>query len=148
MLLITSLGVSQNISSQSFGTGFSNPLEITNAGDSRLFIVEQGWNIKILNSGGTTNAIPFLNVFSLISTGGERGLLGLAFHPNYSNTGFFFINYTNTAGNTVIAKYTVTLTGPNPTPNIDNPTGTILMTIDQPYSNHNGGSLKFGHDGY
>ena len=130
MLLITSLGVSQNISLQSFGTGFSNPLEITNAGDSRLFIVEQGWNIKILNSGGITNATPFLNVFSLISTGGERGLLGLAFHPNYSNNGFFFINYTNTAGNTVIAKYTVTLTGPNPTPNIDNTTGTILMTID------------------
>ena len=148
VLLFTSFGISQTIALQSFGTGFTSPLEITNAGDSRLFVVEQGGNIKILNSSGTTNATPFLNVSSLISTGGERGLLGLAFHPNYANNGFFFINYTNTAGNTVIAKYTVTLTGPNPTPNVANTTGTILLTINQPYSNHNGGTLKFGPDGY
>ena len=148
LLLISSFVISQTIALQSFGTGFSSPLEITHAGDSRLFIVEQGGNIKILNSNGTINATPFLNVSPLISTGGERGLLGLAFHPDYANNGFFFINYTNTAGNTVIAKYTVTLTGLNPSPNVANTTATILMTINQPYSNHNGGSLKFGPDGY
>ena len=148
LLLVCCLGNSQTIALQSFGTGFSSPVEIVNAGDSRLFVVEQGGNIKILNSNGTVNATPFLNVSTLISTGGERGLLGLAFHPNYASNGFFFINYTNTAGNTVIAKYTVNLTGANPTPNVANTTGTILMTITQPYSNHNGGSLKFGPDGF
>jgi glucose/arabinose dehydrogenase len=71
-------------------------------------------------------------------------LLGLAFHPNYATNGLFFVNYTNTAGNTVIAKYAVNTANPN----IAQTTGTILMTITQPYSNHNGGCLRFGPDGY
>jgi glucose/arabinose dehydrogenase len=126
-----------------FATGFSNPVEITHAGDSRLFVVQQGGLIKILNANGTTNATPFLNLSSIISTGGERGLLGLAFHPNYASNGYFFVNYTNTAGNTVIARYSVSAN-----PNVANTTGTILMTIAQPFTNHNGGTIKFGADGY
>lgn len=133
----------QTVALQSFATGFSDPVEITNARDSRLFVVEQGGLIKIVNSNGTVNATPFLNVSTIISTGGERGLLGLAFHPNYATNGYFFINYTNTSGNTVIARYSVSAN-----PSVANTTGTILMTITQPYSNHNGGSLKFGPDGY
>ena len=133
----------QTISLQSFATGFSSPVEITHAGDTRLFVVEQTGRIKILNSNGTVNATPFLNLSTLISTGGERGLLGLAFHPNYSTNGYFFVNYTNTSGNTVIARYSVSAN-----PDIANTTGTILMTITQPFSNHNGGCLKFGPDGY
>jgi len=98
-----SFSYSQTIGLQSFATGFSNPLEIAHAGDGRLFVVEQGGVIKILNRDGTTNASPFLNISTLITTGGERGLLGLAFHPHYGDNGFFYINYTNLSGDTVIA---------------------------------------------
>jgi len=141
--LLSLFGKAQTIALQSFATGFSSPVEIANAGDSRLFVVQQGGLIRILNSNGTINTTPFLNLSTLISTGGERGLLGLAFHPNYATNGFFFVNYTNTSGSTVIARYSVSAN-----PNIANTTGTILMTIAQPFSNHNGGSIKFGADGY
>ena len=137
-------GQSQTITLQSFATGFDSPVEITNAGDSRLFVVQKGGLIRILNSNGTVNSTPFLNLSTLISSGGERGLLGLAFHPNYTTNGYFFVNYTNTSGNTVIARYSVN----SGNPDIANTTGTILMTISQPYSNHNGGSIKFGSDSY
>jgi glucose/arabinose dehydrogenase len=134
---------SQTIGLQSFATGFSSPVEIATAGDNRLFVVQQGGLIRIVNANGSVNGTPFINLSSLISTGGERGLLGLAFHPNYVTNGYFYVNYTNTAGNTVIARYSV-----SPDLNIANTTGTILLTIAQPYSNHNGGSLKFGPEGY
>lgn len=143
-VFIVSILTAQDIAIQTFASSFSSAVEIVNAGDDRLFVVQQGGLIRILNSNGTVNPTPFLNVSSLISTGGERGLLGLAFHPNYASNGFFFINYTNASGNTVIARYSV-----NPSDsNLANPSGTILLTIPQPYSNHNGGSLKFGSDGY
>lgn len=138
---------SQTIGITSFGTGFTSPVEIAHPpGDSRLFIVEQGGAIKILNPDGTTNTSNFLTLTNAtISSGGERGLLGLAFHPNYAANGFFYLNYTNTAGNTVIARYSVDAGNPN----IANPSsGSILLTITQPYANHNGGSIKFGPDGY
>lgn len=144
LLILSVLGYSQTISLQSFGTGFVSPVEITNAGDSRLFVVQKGGLIRILNADGTVNAAPFLNLSSLVSTNSERGLLGLAFHPNYATNGYFFVNYTNLAGNTVIARYSVNATNPN----IANTTETILMTILQPFSNHNGGTIKFGPDGY
>ena len=144
LLILSVLGYSQTISLQSFGTGFVSPVEITNAGDSRLFVVQKGGLIRILNADGTVNAAPFLNLSSLVSTNSERGLLGLAFHPNYATIGYFFVNYTNLAGHTVIARYSVNATNPN----IANTTETILMTILQPFSNHNGGTIKFGPDGY
>ena len=135
---------SQTIGLQQFATGFTAAIELTHpSNDSRLFVVQQGGLIRIVNSNGTINATPFLSLTSLISTGSERGLLGLAFHPNYASNGLFFVNYTNTAGNTVIARY-----GVSADPNIANTTGTILMTISQPASNHNGGTLRFGPDGY
>lgn len=143
IIALSFFGHSQTIALQSFATSFNSPVEIANAGDSRLFVVQQGGLIRILNSNGTVNATPFLNLSTIISSGGERGLLGLAFHPNYTTNGFFFVNYTNTSGNTVIARYSVSAN-----PNIANTTGTILMTINQPYTNHNGGSIKFGPDGY
>lgn len=143
-MMMSFFGQSQTISLQSFATGFDSPVEITNAGDSRLFVVQKGGLIRILNTNGTVNTTPFLNLSTLISSDGERGLLGLAFHPNYTTNGYFFVNYTNTSGNTVIARYSVN----SGNPDIANTTGTILMTISQPYSNHNGGSIKFGSDGY
>lgn len=145
--LITIFCFSQTIGITQFATGFSSPVEIAHpAGDSRLFVVQQGGAIKILNSNGTTNATNFLTLTTAtITTGGERGLLGLAFHPNYAVNGYFYVNYTNTAGNTVIARYSVNSTNPN----IADPTSAmILLTVVQPYANHNGGSVKFGPDGY
>lgn len=143
-LLLCGVSNSQTLNLQSFATGFSSPVEITHApNDSRLFVVQKGGLIRIVNTNGTVNSTPFLTVSGL-SNGSEQGLLGLTFHPNYATNGMFFINYTNTAGDTVIARYSVSSSNPD----VANPTGTILMTIDQPYSNHNGGTLKFGPDGY
>jgi len=142
--LFSTLNYSQTIAFQQFATGFTTAVDIAHPpNDSRLFVVQQGGLIRILNSNGTINATPFLNLSSLISLGSERGLLGLAFHPNYATNGLFFVNYTNTSGNTVIARYSVSAN-----PNVANTTGVILMTINQPYSNHNGGCLRFGPDGY
>lgn len=145
VLLSLNYSHSQTIGLETFATGFTSPLEITNAGDSRLFVVEKGGKIKILNSNKTTNATPFLDITTLVSTDSERGLLGLAFHPNYASNGLFFINYTNLSGSTVIAKYTVDSVNPNVA---NTSSGSILLTIAQPYSNHNGGTIKFGPDGF
>ena len=136
----------QTVALQSFATGFTSPVEITHpVGDSRFFVVQQGGIIKVVSSTGTVNATPFLTLTTAtILTGSERGLLGLAFHPNYATNGYFYVNYTRAGdGATVIARYSVSAN-----PDIANTTGTVLLTIAQPYSNHNGGSLKFGPDGY
>ena len=145
LLLFSSFTFAQTIALQSFGTGFSNPVAIVHADDSRLFVVEKGGLIKILNANGTVNTTPFLDISSLVSTNSERGLLGLDFHPNYTTNGYFFINYTDTSGDTVIARYKVLSSNPNVA---NNTSGVIILTIDQPYENHNGGSVKFGPDGY
>lgn len=133
----------QEFELQQFATGFNSPIGIAHAGDDRLFVVQQGGQIRILNADGTINQTPFLNVSSIISSGGERGLLGLAFHPEYENNGRFFINYTNSNGDTVISRYEV-----SDDPDVANATGTVLLTIEQPFSNHNGGDIHFGPDGY
>ena len=145
-LIIAFTGTSQTIGITIFATGFSNPVEIAHPiGDSRLFVVEQGGAIKILNADGTVNPTNFLTLTTAtISTGGERGLLGMAFHPDYAKNRYFYVNYTNTSGNTVIARYSANTANPN----IANTNGTILLTVKQPYANHNGGSIKFGPDGY
>ena len=145
-LLFVTLFFGQTISLQQFATGFSSAIAIVHPpNDSRLFIVQQRGLIRILNDNGTVNTTPFINLSSVVSqSGSERGLLGLAFHPNYATNGLFFVNYTDiTTGNTIIARYSVSAN-----PNIANTTGTILMNINQPASNHNGGSLVFGPDGY
>ena len=146
LTLFTLIGFSQTIAIQSFATGFSSPVTISHPNnDSRLFVVQQRGLIRILNSNGTINATPFIDLTATVSSSGsERGLLGLAFHPNYATNGLFFVNYTRASdGFTVIAKYSVSAN-----PDIANTTGTILMVINQPASNHNGGCIQFGPDGY
>ena len=116
---------SQNVTLESFGPSFDDPVEIKHAGDDRLFIVEQPGEIKILNSNGTVNSTPFLDIRDEVSTNAnERGLLGLAFHPNYPSTPYFFVNYTNNSGDTVIAKYSV-----SSNPDIANTKETIYSWI-------------------
>ncbi|MHC4414980.1 MAG: PQQ-dependent sugar dehydrogenase [Planctomycetota bacterium] len=131
-------------------SGLNRPILATHApGDeSRLFIVEQRGVIKILDlTTNTVLPVPFLDIDALvpnISGNDERGLLGLAFHPDYQNNGFFYVNYTNLASDTVIRRYTV-----SGDPDVADPTSAFtLLTIDQPFSNHNGGWLDFGPDGF
>lgn len=137
----------QTVGLQSFASGFSSPVEIAHPpNDARLFVVQQSGLIRILNPNGTINTTPFLTLTtSTILSGGERGLLGLAFHPNYASNGYFYVNYTRAGdGATVIARYTV-----SSDPNIaDASSGVVLLTVAQPFSNHNGGSIKFGPDGF
>lgn len=135
----------QEIELTQFASGFSSPLDLKHAGDSRLFVVERGGLIKIINSDGSVNSTPFLDIDSKVLSGGERGLLGLAFHPQYQTNGIFFVNYTNNSGNTVVAKYTTSPPNSN-TANVASEV--IFLTANQPYSNHNGGDLAFGNDGY
>ncbi|GAL65717.1 PQQ-dependent sugar dehydrogenase [Jejuia pallidilutea] len=145
--LFSALSFSQTVNLATFASGFTTPVEITNAGDNRLFVVEQAGIIKILNSDGSVNATPFLDISSIVGSGGERGLLGLAFAPDYSTSGRFYINYTDNSStstpNTVIARYTV-----SSNPDVANSTGTILLSYQQPFSNHNGGKIAFGADGF
>lgn len=114
------------------------------AGDDRLFVVEQTGKIRILRPNGTVAPQPFLDVSSLITAGGEQGLLGLAFHPRYASNGRFYVNYTNRQGSTVISEFRV-----SSNPNVANAgSRRRLLRIAQPFANHNGGMVAFGRDGY
>lgn len=137
----------QPLTSELVADGLDRPLFATHApGDyTRLFILEQ-WaaKIQILNlKTAQLNDEPFLDIDPLvIGSGNERGLLGLAFHPDYQQNGEFYLNYNNNAGDTIIARYTRTAD-----PDIADPASAqILLTIDQPFSNHNGGWMDFGPD--
>ncbi|HMX04194.1 MAG TPA: PQQ-dependent sugar dehydrogenase [Chitinophagales bacterium] len=128
------------------GPAFDSPVDIANCGDSRLFIVEKSGYIRILNTDGTSSL--FLDIDAKVkSSGSEQGLLGLAFDPNYAANGYFYVNYTNNTatGNTTIARYTRNAVNPNIA---DVASEVILLNIVQPFSNHNGGNLEFGPDGY
>lgn len=125
-------------------TGINQPVGIVHANDGsgRLFIVSQTGVIHIFD-GVQMRPRPFLDIRTLVSCCGERGLLGLAFHPNYATNGFFYVNYTNLAGNTVIARFTVSRR-----PDAANPRSRkFILGIPQPFANHNGGQLQFGPDG-
>ncbi|MEM7187666.1 MAG: PQQ-dependent sugar dehydrogenase, partial [Bacteroidota bacterium] len=130
---------------ESFASGFSQPVDIKHAGDDRLFVVEQGGRIKILNSDGTTNATPFLNISGLIDTGSEKGLLGLTFHPDYATNGYFYVNYTDSSGDTQVSRFSVSAGDPD----IANANSELqIIGFNQPFPNHNAGSMNFGPDGY
>ena len=137
---------SQTIELEDFADGFSSPLALKNAGDERLFVVEQGGVIKIVDLNGTVNPTPFLDIQSIVNAGGERGLLGLAFHPEYQTNGRFFVHYSNSSGDTQISEFSVSTSNPD----IADPNSEVmLLTVSQPFSNHNGGTIAFGpQDGY
>jgi hypothetical protein len=136
-----------DIALQRVASDLESPVFVTSPpGDDRLFIVEQGGRIKILEDGLVLPQ-PFLTVGGVVA-GGERGLLGLAFHPDFADNGRFFVNYTasggGAGGHTVIAEYHAT-----PGANVADPTQqAVIFTVDQPATNHNGGMLTFGPDGY
>lgn len=129
-----------------FISGLNQPIAIRHAKDDRIFIVERRGAIRIVNAEGQLVSKAFLDIDAQVSPpNGERGLLGLAFHPAYADNGYFFVNYTNNQGNTVIARFSVK---PDNANEADSGSEKILLTINQPFSNHNGGDLAFGPDGY
>lgn len=136
----------QAISYSPVVSGLSAPVEVVNAGDGtgRLFIVEQGGGIRVYDpANGGLQAAPFLNISSIITSGGERGLLSMAFHPQYGTNGYFYLYYNNTSGDITVARYHA-----NGTANIaDAGSGVVLLNIPKPFDNHNGGHLQFGQDG-
>jgi glucose/arabinose dehydrogenase len=130
-----------------FSTGFDRPVDIAHCGDSRLFVVEQDGLIWVLDSLGA-RLDTFLNIDPRVNSGGnEQGLLGLAFHPNYAENGWFFVYYTqNNGGDTRVSRFSVKPNNPN---EADPNSELTILEADQPYSNHNGGCIKFGpNDGY
>ena len=124
--------------------GLVQPLYLTHAGDGsgRLFVVEQAGHIRILTQG-TLQSIPFLDINDLVLAGGERGLLGLAFHPDYKRNGRLFVSYTRRPdGATVVAEYRRGAKA-----DLVDPQERVLIVVPQPFANHNGGMVTFGPDG-
>lgn len=126
--------------------GFNSPLGLVSAGDGtgRLFVLEQGGRVLVLEDSAVLSE-PFLDLSGAVSCCDERGLLGLAFHPDYETNGFFFVNYTDRNGDTVVSRFAVSNTDSN---RADSGSETEVLSFDQPFSNHNGGHLAFGPDGY
>ena len=156
-LLILCLMCSVIYSEYEFENAFPNltfvdPVGIHHAGDgsNRLFIVEQEGRIKVFdNDSNTTSSQTFLDIRSIVDQDGgytEEGLLGLAFHPNYSENGYFYVNYTDySPKRNVIARYSVDPGNPN---EADYFSSEVILEVNQPYNNHNGGQMEFGSDGY
>jgi glucose/arabinose dehydrogenase len=125
-------------------SGLERPDNLQADGSGRLFVIEKAGRIRIIQDGQLLSQ-PFLDITDRVgSSGNEQGLLGLAFHPQYSQNGQFFVNYTDQNGDTVIARFQV-----SGDPNVADPGSEVkLLGVDQPYANHNGGVLAFGPDGY
>jgi len=128
---------------------FNMPVELTSPADGtdRIFVIAQEGKIHVFpNQADVKEAPVFLDITSKVVSGGERGLLGLAFHPDFKTNGYFYVNYTR--GNpleTAISRFKVNPANPN---KVDPATEEVLLTYRQPYSNHNGGKVAFGNDGY
>src|SRR6185436_16505522 len=114
--------------------GLSSPLALTApVGDARLFIVEQPGRIRVVKNG-TLLPDPYLDIHTKLTSGGERGLLGLAFHPNFASNGFFYVNYTDLNGNTRVERYHAT-----PSADVaDAASAAPILSVTQPFANHNG----------
>lgn len=144
-LVLSCLSTEAQVTLTQFSTGFTAPVDIKNCGDDRLFIVEQNGRIQVVDTDGVRNPFPFLTITDRVRYGGEQGLLGLAFPPDFLTSGYFYVNYTaQPNGRTRISRFHVD-------PGVDSAdraTEEILLTIYQPFSNHNGGHIMFGPDGY
>lgn len=130
------------------GVTFTRPVDVQHVGDERFFVVEQRGVISVV-SGGFQNPEKgvFLDIESQVrDQGNEEGLLGLAFHPDFKNNGYFFVNYTASSPNrTVISRFQVSGSNPN---QADAGSELVLLEIEQPFGNHNGGQVVFGPDGF
>jgi len=150
LLSTTSISLAQLDYVQAFpNLEFDAPVDIQNAGDgsNRLFVLEQEGKIRVFQNDSLANsANVFLDISNKVLYGGEQGLLGLAFHPNYKQNGYFYIDYTTSnPKRTVISRFSVSENDPN---KADPESELVLLEVEQPYSNHNGGQISFGPDGY
>lgn len=137
----------QSFQLEEFSSGYTNPLDIAHCGDGRLFIVQKNGYIYICDSAGNKNATPFLDIQSRVKTTSERGLLGLAFHPDYFSNGYFFIFYSpKGTDSNIVARFNVDPDNPDLA---DTSSEQTVISIAHPfYDNHDGGCIKFGRDGY
>ncbi len=151
LLAACGCAASAQLTTELYVSGIDRPVFTTyaNDGTGRTFVLEQEGAIRIIDADGNLLPTPFLDIDGTVVGGDsgstEQGLLGLAFHPDYANNGRFYVNYTGSGGDTRIAEYQVSAGDPNIA---DPATARIIMFYDQPFSNHNGGWLGFGPDGY
>ena len=145
--IAASFASAQTLELETVVSGLTDPVDIAHCGDSRLFIVERAGIIRILQPNGQVLATPFLDISGPVhSGGGEQGLLGLAFHPNYAQNGFFYLYYCTGSGSggVRVSRFTV-----GADPNVANASSElVLWELAQPFSNHKGGDIDFGPDGY
>lgn len=152
VLMVTPVSAQTTIQLQPFVSGLAKPIFLTSArdGSNRLFIIEQSGRIQVMLPGETApNKTPFLDITAKVlapnTSGSEQGLLGLAFHPQFKTNRRFFVNYTRKPdGATVVAQYRVSIGDANVADVDEVP----ILTIPQPFANHNGGMMDFGRDGY
>ncbi len=139
-------GIAQDIIElQLLENGFTRPVDIEHAGDERLFIAEQPGSIHIMAKDGVVNSVPFLDIREKVrDNSNEQGLLGLVFHPDYANNGYFYVNYTFGQGNTRISRFSRSADNPDLA---DPDSEKVIWEIGQPFSNHNAGDMNFGPDG-
>ncbi len=124
-------------------SGLNGPVHLAAPpGDARLFVVEQPGRVRIVRSGQLLTE-PFLDITDVVGSGGERGLLSIAFHPNWATNGFFFVNYTDRSGATRVERYRVSADPDRAERN----SARLILTVAQPFANHNGGLVAFGPDG-
>lgn len=140
------VSAAQDVALEEVVRGLASPVALTHASDGsgRLFVTEQRGRILIIDDGELA-ATPFLDIQSIVGCCGERGLLSVAFHPRYVSNGFLFVNYTDLAGHTVVARYSRSSSDPN---RADAGSAKLIIRIEQPFGNHNGGQLQFGPDGF
>src|SRR5918994_1656625 len=149
-VLLAAVPAGAQLQGQVYASGFQSPLAFVQDPTDRnvQFVVQQAGRIPVVRNG-TILSTDFLNLTSSVKSGGEQGLLGLAFAPDYASSGRFFVNFTNTSGDTVVARFTRSnATVANPSSRFDLQLAGTQRFIDQPFSNHNGGHLVFGPDGY
>jgi len=137
------VGPLAGVTMEQIASGLAPVTGITHAGDSRLFLTLRDGRVVIFENG-SVRPTPFLDLSGQVDLAGERGLLSTAFHPRYAEDGFFFVNYSNLSDKTVIARFQVSA-DPN---RADAQSGRHLLEIAQPFTNHQGGQVQFGPDGY
>ncbi|MCZ6915180.1 MAG: PQQ-dependent sugar dehydrogenase [Gemmatimonadetes bacterium] len=134
-------GTGSDLTVVQIADGFASPVFLTHQpGDDRLFVVEQLGRISIIDNG-TVQPVPFLDISAIVQIGNEQGLLSVAFHPDYDINGYFYVYYTDFLGASRIVRYTGTAVLGDPDSDLD------ILTVPQPFANHNGGLLEFGPDG-
>ena len=147
VLLFNCMGAnvfSQSIELVEFTTGLNQPVDIATAGGDELYVVERPGIIKIVNSDGSVPTVPFMDITDrVLANTGERGLLGLVFHPNYPDSAYIYCNYTGSGGETRISRFNVLSDA-----KADSTSEIILLNFSQPFTNHNGGDVCFDENGY